>query len=119
MIEIKEVATCRQRREFLNFPNKLYKNNPCYAPALMMDERKIFRKDYLYYDTSEAVYYNAYKDGVMAGRISGILQRFARKGLAVIIRVSGPAHRETASVDPYQNRQLFSRGPGRSPHIQI
>ncbi|MBQ0128190.1 MAG: hypothetical protein MJY91_05930 [Bacteroidales bacterium] len=74
MIEIKEVATCRQRREFLNFPNKLYRNNPCYAPALMMDERKIFRKDYLYYDTSEAVYYNAYKDGVMAGRISGILQ---------------------------------------------
>ena len=75
MIEVKEVATCRQRREFLDFPNKLYKGNPCYAPALMMDERKIFRKDYHYYDTSEAVYYNAYKDGKMAGRISGILQR--------------------------------------------
>ena len=75
MIEVKEVATCRQRREFLDFPNKLYKGNPCYAPALMMDERKIFRKDYHYYDTSEAVYYNAYKDGRMAGRISGILQR--------------------------------------------
>ena len=75
MIEVKEVVTCRQRREFLDFPNKLYKGNPCYAPALMMDERKIFRKDYHYYDTSEAVYYNAYKDGKMAGRISGILQR--------------------------------------------
>lgn len=74
MIEIKEVATCRQRRDFLNFPNRLYKGNPCYAPALMMDERKIFRKDYHYYDTSEAVYYNAYRDGKMAGRISGILQ---------------------------------------------
>lgn len=75
MIEIKEVTTRRQRREFLDFPNRLYKDNPCYAPALMMDERKIFRKDYHYYDTCEAVYYNAYKDGVMAGRISGILQR--------------------------------------------
>lgn len=74
MIEVRQVATCRQKRDFLNFPNRLYRNNPCYAPALMMDERKIFRKDYHYYDTSEAVYYNAYKDGVMAGRISGILQ---------------------------------------------
>ena len=75
MIEIKEVLTGRQRREFLSFPIKLYKDNPCYVPPLYMDERKIFRKDYVYYDTSEAVYYNAYKDGVMAGSISGILQR--------------------------------------------
>lgn len=75
MIEVREVATRRQRKDFLEFPNKLYKGNPYYAPALMMDERKIFRKDYLYYDTCEAVYFNAYKDGCMAGRISGILQK--------------------------------------------
>lgn len=75
MIEIREVKTCSQRREFLNFPNRLYKGNSCYVPPLYMDERKIFRKDYVYHDTSEDVYYNAYKDGVMAGRISGILQR--------------------------------------------
>ena len=75
MIEVKEVRTCRQRREFIDFPNRLYKGNSCYVPPLYMDERKIFRKDYLYYDTCEAVYYNAYKDGKMAGRISGILQK--------------------------------------------
>ncbi|MBR4767376.1 MAG: hypothetical protein IK088_00185, partial [Lachnospiraceae bacterium] len=43
------------------------------------DEKKIFRKDYVYYDTSEAVYFNAYRDGRMAGRISGILQKAANE----------------------------------------
>ena len=59
----------------MNFPNRLYKDNPCYVPPLWVDERKIFKKDYLYHETCETVYYNAYKDGVMAGRISGILQK--------------------------------------------
>lgn len=74
MIEVKNVVSRRQRREFIDFPIRLYKDNPCYVPALYMDEIKMFRKDYLYYDTSEAVYFNAYKDGKIAGRISGILQ---------------------------------------------
>ena len=75
MIEIVEALTKRQQRDFLNFPNRLFKGNPSYVPPLWMDEKKIFRKDYLYYETCEAVYYNAYKDGKMAGRISGILQK--------------------------------------------
>ena len=44
-----------------------------------MDEKKIFRKDFVYNDMCEAVYFNAYKDGVMAGRISGIIQRAANE----------------------------------------
>ena len=75
MITVEEVKTRRQRRDFLRFPLRLYKDNPNFVPPLYGDERKIFRPDYLYYDTCEAVYYNAYKDGVMAGRISGILQK--------------------------------------------
>ena len=75
MIEVREVKTCRERREFLDFPNRLYKGNPSFVPALYMDERKIFRKDYVYNDTCDSVYYNAYRDGKMAGRISGIIQR--------------------------------------------
>jgi len=74
MIEIKEVSTRKQKREFVEFPNKLYKGCPYYVAPLYLDEIKLFRKDYVYYDTSEAVYFNAYKDGKMSGRISGILQ---------------------------------------------
>ena len=79
MITVKEVRTGKEQREFLNFPLKLYRGNRNYAPALYMDEKKIFRPDYVYYDTSEAVYFNAYKDGEMAGRISGILQKAANE----------------------------------------
>lgn len=79
MIEIVEALTKRQQKDFLDFPNKLFKGNPSYVPPLYLDEKKIFRKDYLYYETCEAVYYNAYKDGVMAGRISGILQKAANE----------------------------------------
>ena len=75
MIEIKEAKTKKQQREFLSFPLKLYKNVPYFCPPLYGDEKKIFREDYVYYDQSEAVYYNAYENGVMVGRISGILQR--------------------------------------------
>lgn len=74
-IEVKEVRTKKQQREFLRFPDILFKGNPYYVPPLYLDEKKIFRKDYIYYETSEAVCYNAYKDGRMAGRIQGIIQR--------------------------------------------
>lgn len=75
MVDIIEVKTKKQQKDFLMFPIKLYKGNPCFVPPLWMDEKKIFRKDYVYYDTCEAVYYNAYRDGKMVGRISGILQK--------------------------------------------
>lgn len=75
MVTVCEVQTKKQQREFLNFPLRLYRDNPCFVPPLYMDEKKIFRSDYVYYDTCEAVYYNAYRDGTIVGRISGILQR--------------------------------------------
>ena len=79
MIEVREVKTPREKKEFLDFPLKMYKHNDCFVPPLYMDEKKIFRSDYVYYDTCEAVYYNAYRDGVMVGRISGILQKVSNE----------------------------------------
>lgn len=79
MVEIIEVKTKKQQKEFLDFPLKMYRDNPYFAPPLYMDEKKIFDKDYVYYDQSEAVYFNAYRDGKMVGRISGILQRVSNE----------------------------------------
>lgn len=75
VIDVREVRTGRERREFLNFPLDMYRDNPYFVPPLYGDEKKIFRKDYVYNDTCETVYFNAYRDGRMVGRISGILQR--------------------------------------------
>lgn len=79
MIEVLEAKTKKQRKEFLDFPLKMYKGNPCFVPPLYGDEKKIFSKNFVYNDTCDAVYYNAYKDGVMVGRISGILQKAANE----------------------------------------
>lgn len=75
MTEVREVKTKKERKEFIDFPTWLYRDNDCYVPPLYLDEKKIFTGDYVYYDTCEAVYFNAYKDGEIAGRISGIIQR--------------------------------------------
>ena len=75
MVEIKEVRTRAQRREFIEFPLRLYRKNPCFVPPFYADEKKLFRKNYHYYDTCEAVYFLAYRDGKPVGRISGILQK--------------------------------------------
>lgn len=74
MIQIIEVKTKKQRKAFVKFPLKLYKNNPYFVPSFYADEMKLFRKDYLYNDQSESVFYLAYQDKKVVGRISGILQ---------------------------------------------
>lgn len=75
MIEVKQVRTRREQREFLNFPLDLYAGNPNFIPPLDIDERKIFRKDYVYNDCCDSVCFLALKDGVVAGRIQGIVQK--------------------------------------------
>ncbi|MBR4774690.1 MAG: hypothetical protein IK008_01155 [Bacteroidales bacterium] len=77
MIEIKEANTKALQRAFLNFPLDLYKGNPYYVPPMYMDEKKIFRKDYVYNTSCDSVFFNAYKDGVLVGRVQGIIQRDA------------------------------------------
>lgn len=74
MIEIKEVITKKQRKEFVEFPLKLYKDCKYFVPPLYADEMKMFKSNYMYYDQSKSVFYNAYLDGKMVGRIQGILQ---------------------------------------------
>ena len=75
MITVEQVQTKKQQKEFIDFPLKLYKGNPYYTPPLYMDEKKIFHNDFVYNDMCDSIHYNAYKDGKMAGRISGILQK--------------------------------------------
>ena len=75
MIQVLEVKTKKQQKEFLDFPLELYKDNPCFVPPLYGDEKKMFRPDYVYYDTCETAFWNAYRDGKIVGRIQGILQK--------------------------------------------
>ncbi len=80
MIEVKEVSNKKMQKEFLNLPLKMYKDNPYFVPPLYSDEKNIFSpKKNVYFNDCEIVYYNAYKDGKMVGRIGGIIHNAYNK----------------------------------------
>ena len=70
MVQIKEVKTKSQLKTFVEFPNKLYKNNPYYSPTLDIDELMNFNpKKNAAYEYCETKLFLAYVDGRLAGRI--------------------------------------------------
>ena len=77
MIEVKEVKTKQQQKEFLNFALDLYKGSPYFVPPLYADEKKMFGKDYVYNGSCDWTCFMAYKDGKPAGRIQCIIQKDA------------------------------------------
>ena len=75
MLEIIEVKTKKDRKRFVEYPLKLYKGNPYFVPPLYGDEMAMFTKKNVYYNTCESVFYLAVRDGVVVGRIQGIIQK--------------------------------------------
>lgn len=75
MIEIVEVKTKKQVKDFTMFPLKLYKNCKYYVPPFISDELVLFnKKKNANLIDNEIVGYLAYKDKKVVGRIAGILQ---------------------------------------------
>lgn len=75
MIEIKEVKTKRDKRKFVDFPTKLYKGCKEYVHPLRMDELNLFSEKNVSYEDCDTIYFLAYKDGKIVGRIAGIEQK--------------------------------------------
>ena len=75
MLQIIEVKTKKQRKEFVEYPLRLYKNNPYFVPPLYGDEMSMFTEKNVYFKTCESVFYLAQRDGKTVGRIQGIIQK--------------------------------------------
>ncbi len=75
MIEIIEVKSKKQRKEFVELPLRLYKGNPYFVPPLYGDEMKIFTPKNVYYSTCDSAFFLATKEGKTVGRIQGIVQK--------------------------------------------
>lgn len=75
MITIRKVLTKKDRKEFVKFPLRLYKNNPYFVPPIYMDELNIFTDKNAYLKTCDQVFFLAEKDGKTVGRIQGIVQK--------------------------------------------
>ena len=78
-VDIKEVRTKSDLKKFIHFPMKLYKGNPCFCPPLVFDELSTLSKKNPAFETSDYIFYLAYKNGVIAGRIAGIVNRLANE----------------------------------------
>ena len=74
-VRIIEVKTKKQRKEFVCFPLRMYKDCPYFVPPLYGDEMQIFTDKNAYADTCESVFFLAERDGRTVGRLQGILQK--------------------------------------------
>lgn len=80
MIKTVLVSNKKEQKKFLDFPYKLYKGNPCYVPPLYSDEKLLFSKKNVYFDTCESIFFNAYNEkNEHVGRIQGIIQHASNK----------------------------------------
>lgn len=79
MVTIKEVKTRKEARKFINFPLDLYKDCPYFVPPLYGDEKALFKKETIYSEQSDSVFFLAEKNGKVVGRIQGILQHVSNE----------------------------------------
>lgn len=74
MIKIISVDNKRLRKEFVEYPLRLYKGNPYFVPPLYGDEMSIFTPKNIYFKTCKSAFFLAQRDGKTVGRIQGIIQ---------------------------------------------
>lgn len=74
MIEIREAVSKKDVKEFVDFPQKLYKGNPYFVPYLRFDEMNILdpKKNPALCDCKVKAFL-AYRDGELSGRVLGII----------------------------------------------
>lgn len=74
MVVIKEVTNRRDLKKFVDYPNKLYKDNPYFVPATFADDMEDWnKKKNPAFDYCEGKCFLAYRNGEIVGRIGAIL----------------------------------------------
>lgn len=75
-VEIRDVRTLGDLKAFVRFPYRLYRGNPYWVPPLLKGEMSTLdRKKNPAFEYCEAAFWLALKDGRVAGRIAGIVNR--------------------------------------------
>lgn len=77
-VEIKEITTRKEVRAFVDFPEKLYRNNPYYVPPLFFDQMDTLdREKGAAREFCDSKLFMAYKDGEAVGRVAAIVNHKA------------------------------------------
>ncbi len=79
-VEIRPVKTRRELRRFVNFPEKLYRDNPYYIPPLVFDQMDTLDQEKgAAQEFCDSALYMAFRDGEMVGRVAAIVNRKANE----------------------------------------
>ena len=75
-VQINEVTTLKELKAFIHFPIQLYRDNPYYVPSLVSDDLNTLRRDKNpAFETCQARYWLAVRNGRIVGRVAAILNR--------------------------------------------
>lgn len=79
-VEIHTVQNKEDLKKFVEFGNHLYKHNPYHVPSLVSDDMNTLSADVNpSFEFCEAIYFLAYRDGQLVGRIAGIINHRANE----------------------------------------
>ena len=73
MIEIKEVESKKDLKQFIDLPWKIYARDESWVPPLKMAVKDLFNPKHPFYETAEQKNFLALKDGQVVGRISAVI----------------------------------------------
>ncbi len=66
---VTEAKTAKQKRQYRNFADEIYKEHSNYVPPLKLDVRATMSKKHPFYKRGEVCFLSAYKDNNIAGRL--------------------------------------------------
>ncbi len=79
-VEIKEITSKKELKQFVKFNIDLYKGNAYHVPGLIDEEIMTLDKEKNpAFEVCDATYFLAYKNGKVAGRIAGIINHDSNK----------------------------------------
>lgn len=78
-IHIKKVTTKREMKQFIRFNFNLYRDNPYSVPDLADGMYDTFSKKNAAYEVCDVIYFLAYRENVVVGRIAGIINHKANE----------------------------------------
>ena len=74
MIEIVEIKTKKQFKDFVAFPFTLYKNHPYWVPPIKAEELEVIDKEgNPVFNNADASFFLAYREGTIVGRIAAMI----------------------------------------------
>jgi len=72
-IEIVTVSDKKQRKQFIDFPHELYKDDPLYVPELYLAQKEMMdTKKYPLFEFATVKFFLAKKEGKIVGRVAAI-----------------------------------------------